>query len=231
MKRTEPVFVLLLSGIFVTGCGFGQFQTAKTVPKGEVRTTVAQQFQANEDIHEREVTPNNFPPELMVRVGVGDSVDVGTRIFLGGGLLVDAKVNLIPRTERFALSLSGGFGAAADWVNISDVMAILHLPVRLLISYRIKDSFTPYAGVGYSFFWVFGRDHLDIPPPEDPNTEYVDRKGYGDGVVPFTIGIEYKFNIRFGVLLEYSFWLPAVDDPGDGFAFVPNHMGGFGFVF
>ena len=90
---------------------------------------------------------------------------------------------------------------------------------------------SPYFGIGYSFFWIFGRDDHEIPPPDDPDTTYASRKGCGDGVVRFTVGTEFRFNVRFGLLLEYSFWLPVVDDPGDFYTFIPNHMGGFGFVF
>lgn len=222
---------LFFWGVTLLGCGFGQFQTAKTVPRGEYRITMAQQFQANEDLAERKLTINNFPPDIMVRVGLSDRVDVGADLFLAGGLILDAKINLFPTQKRFALAFSAGFGAAADWGNFDDTLAVLHLPIGAIMSYRFGQVFSPYMGIGYSFYWIFGRDDLDIPPPDKPDTKYVERQGYGDGLTRFTIGAEFKINVRFGVLLEYSFWLPVVDDPGDFYTFVPNHMGGLAVVF
>jgi hypothetical protein len=219
--------------LMVSHCGYGNFQTAKTVPKGSYRITSAQQFQGNEDLDERGVAATNFPPELMVRVGVTDRLDLGASVLMMGGLLIDAKVNVFPRMDRFALAFGGGIGAALDWgsLDVDEMSAVLNLPLKAIVSYRIGAGFSPYFCLGYSFFWIFGRDASDIPPPEDPNTTYVDRQGYGDGLLRFTVGYEYKFTVRFGLLMEYSFWLPVVDDPGDFYTFIPNHMGGFGFVF
>jgi hypothetical protein len=231
MPRPYRLSAALAMALIGSGCGYGQFQTAKTVEKGAYRITMAQQFQGNRDLETRGVTHLNFPPDLMVRVGVADRVDLGASIFLMGGLLVDAKINFFPHMDRFALALSAGVGGAADWGSLEDVSAVLHVPLRTIVSYRLGESSTPYFGFGYAFYWIFGRDDLDIPPPDDSETTLAGWKGHGDGLLMFTVGYEHMVNVRFGVILEYRFWLPVVDDPGDHYAFIANHLGGIGFVF
>jgi hypothetical protein len=79
----------------------------------------------------------------------------------------------------------------------------------------------------YGFYWIFGRE-LEY---RDPKKVYAERGGYGDGVARITAGLEWELSQRFGLLVEYDLLIPLIDDPGDNFAFVTNHMAGIGVRF
>ncbi|MBW2261165.1 MAG: outer membrane beta-barrel protein [Deltaproteobacteria bacterium] len=223
MIRRWPSLILPCAlALAVQACGYGLFQTARTVPRGEYRFMVAGAFQGNELIEERGVTPFNFAPQVDMRIGVADRVDLGVGLLLGPGLLVDAKANVMPPGHDLAVSISAGLGGAWDMGQVS--AWLLHVPVNVIASYTFGGKLTPYAAVGYGFFWIFGRQ-LSNP---DPNAAYVARGGWGDGVMRLTAGLEWRIRGRFAVLVEYSYLPAVVDDPGDNFAFVDNHVAGFG---
>lgn len=213
-----------------SACGLGQFQTARTEPKGHVRFTVAQTFQTNENMKDQGNVPTHLPPQAEVRVGVHERVDVGVSTLLLSGLMVDGKVNLIPPDHDFALALRLGAGAAYD-LGGEGPGWILHVPFTVIASYRFLGCLSPYAGLGYGAFWVFGREPSSELFVDDPEAEPVDRKGYGDGVLRLTAGLEWMINARLGILAEYTFLPAVVDDPGDNFTFVDNHLFGLGLRF
>ena len=110
-RESEIGLVALLSTLI--GCGYGQFQTARTTPPGEVYITIAQQYIHNENVKERGgVDFFNFPQQVDVRVGLGEQIDLGAKLFFLAGLLAEVKVNLIANTSEFALSPHGGIGVA-----------------------------------------------------------------------------------------------------------------------
>ena len=93
----------------------------------------------------------------MVRHGVTDRVDWGLRAFIGLGLLTDVKWNLLSPERRTALSISSGFGVAAD------AGGVIHVPLTVSASHAVRPWFTPYAAVGYGTFWIFGYKRAASP--------------------------------------------------------------------
>lgn len=213
-----PSFALaaLLS---TAACGVGTLQTARPTAVGAVDLTGGVGYLHNSLIEERGLGPNNFPFTLQGRTGVAERADLGLRVFSFGGALADVKLNLMPPRHPLAVSLSLGFGGAADVLGDSGAW-YLHLPITLLGSYDVTPWFTPYASLGYGFFWIYGRDN----PSDDPDAQTEKRGGYGDGVVMLSVGARFKVARRVALFAEYTFWGKAVDDPGDFYSFVHNHF-------
>jgi hypothetical protein len=88
-----------------------------------------------------------------------------------------------------------------------------------------------HVGLGYGFYWIFDRSLSFDPREENPGSRPAERVGYGDGVLRLTVGLEWMLNARLGFLVEYSYLAAVVDDPGDNFAFVDNHLAGLGLRF
>jgi hypothetical protein len=223
--RTIQIGMISLC-ICLLGCGHGQFQTARTTPPGQVDITVAQLYVHNENVQERGgVSCFNFPQQVDVRVGLSEQVDLGAKLFFLTGALVDTKVNLIPTPNDFALALHGGVGAAAvDVLYEDDIAVVIHLPIGVITSYRFFGELSPYLGLDYGFYWIFGRKLEG----RDPGKVYAEREGYGDGVARLTVGLEWEVSEGLALLGEYDILMPLVDDPGDNFAFVTNHIVGIG---
>ncbi len=207
--------------LLLMGAGYGQFQPAHTTAVKHVRLTLGGGFEGNpHNIHAQGITAYNFPLHADIRIGAAERVDVGATLFLYAGLVADVKVNVLPPSSDFALAVRAGIGAAADlgergaWV--------LHAPVSVIASYRFLGCLSPYLGLGYGFYWFFGRPVSD----PDPSATYASRRGHGDGILRLTAGIEWVVAGRVGLSLEYSFMPAVVDDPGDNYAFGDNHMVG-----
>ena len=100
-------------------------------------------------------------------------------------------------------------------------------PIGLISSYRFLGQLSPYLGFDYGFYWIFGRE-LKY---RDPKKIYAKRAGYGDGVGRLTAGIEWEASKGLALLFEYDLILPLIDDPGDNFAFITNHIIGLGMRF
>ena len=228
---------MLVATVYLScGCGYGQFQTARTTPKGKARVMMAQGVQFNENTKEqtyRGFSVFNLPPQMDLRVGVSDRVDVGAKLLMISGLLLDTKVNLMPPSHNFALALTGGVGVAIDTGSIGDgydgTAWLLNLPIGLIASYRIGGWFSPYFGATYGFYWIFGRSlSYEL---YNSDSDYAAREGYGDGLLRLTAGAELATRKHVAFLVEYSFFWALVDDPGDNFAFVNNHLFGIGIAF
>jgi hypothetical protein len=215
--------------ILFAGCGYGQFQTARTTPSGQVRFTAAQLFVNNKNVEERGgVSVANFPQQFDFRVGLSEQVDLGAKLFLFSGVLADTKVNLIPNSSDFAFAAHAGLGAArVDMFAEEKPASVIHSPVGVITSYRFWGRLSPYLGLDYGFYWIFGRE-LES---RDPKKVYAKRAGYGDGVGRITVGLEWEASKCLGLLVEYDLLIPLVDDPGDDFAFVINHIVGIGIRF
>lgn len=223
----RAALLLTLTLAASSGCGLGLLQTAKTTPKGQVDVTLGSGYIEN-DLNEARggISLSNLPPVVNVRVGITDQVDVGARMLFVTGLLADAKVNLLPAASSWALSLQGGVGGALD-LGGDALGKVLHVPLSVLASYTIIPQITPYGAVGYGTFWIFGRDE-----DRQEDVTYAEREGHGDGVVQLTAGVQLA-NARQSVALclEYNYWHPVLNDPGDFYELVASHfvMGGVRF--
>ncbi|HEX7599489.1 MAG TPA: hypothetical protein VF518_14830, partial [Polyangia bacterium] len=130
--RLQRVPLIGLAVVAAAGCGVTRLQTARTVPRGETRTTVAAGIVTNDQENNFKSHVNGLPLDLMVRHGATDQIDWGLRLFLGLGLPADVKWNLVPAQSRTALALAGGFGAATDSGFESNKYAeVLHVPLHL----------------------------------------------------------------------------------------------------
>jgi hypothetical protein len=214
-RRAVPLVVGLA---VAAGCGVTRLQTARTVPRGETRTTLAASLVHTSD---RGFTVQGIPiasVDIMVRHGATDQVDWGVRTFLGLGLLADCKWNLLPAAGATALAVSAGLGGAADAAG-----PVAHVPLTVTASRALLPWLTPYAAVGYGSYWIFGR------APADPGRTYAARTWTGDGLAMVHLGLELARASGRALLLEYTYARPVVDDPGDFYGFGTNHFFSIGF--
>jgi hypothetical protein len=214
VSAAHAVRVVAVAGLtaLAGGCGMTHLQTARTVAPGTTVVTLGGSLVHTSD---RGSTIQGVPiaaADVMVRHGVTDHFDFGVRSFVGLGLLADAKWNLLPADRATAVSLSAGAGAA------SDNGLVAHVPVTLTASRAFAPWFTPYLAVGYGAYWIFGRS------PPDPYLSYAPRTGTGDGLLMLHAGIELARASGRAVLLEYTYALPVVDDPGDFYGFGTNQF-------
>ncbi len=212
-----PRAVVLLGAL--SGCGYGLMQTARPVPAGEVEVILGGGLVYNDMVPDRGVAFDNGLAHVALRYGLTEGVDLGAKLFMGLGALVDGKVNLAPPGAPVAISVQLGLGGAAATDSRGDHLnvVVVHSPVRLLASWELGPV-TPYAGVGYGFFWIFG-----YGDPE-PDVRYAARGGYGDGLLMAHAGVELFSDAAVSILIEYGYWTQVVDDPGDFFSFEDNHI-------
>jgi hypothetical protein len=207
---------LLTAAGAAAGCGVTRLQTARTVPRGQTRTTVAASLIHTSDRGFGDDFPLT-PLDLMVRHGASDRVDWGVRLFFGAGALGDVKWNLLAPERRTAISLSTGLGAAYTGGGT------VHVPVTISASHAVRSWFTPYAAVGYGVYWIFGYG------TRDPAQSYAPRSGSGDGLLSLHAGVELARASGRALLLEYSYARPVVRDPGDSFEFAVSQIISIGF--
>jgi hypothetical protein len=202
------------------GCttGLGLVQTARTLPPGEFRQTVSAGLDWNFMMDsDRGATPGNLILQYGARYGLRADLDVGLKLFFGLGALADAKWQVIDRA-RLAVSLLGGAGGAYDAYSGAEVF---HAPLMLLVSYRLANTFTPYAGAGYGAFWIFNYGYAENLAP---GAVLAPRAWHGDGLLMLHAGFEIGIFRRSTVLLEYGYLRQIVDDPGDRYDFASNHL-------
>ncbi len=218
--NTRTLAAVLFFSSYVAGCGMGVMQTAKTTEKGSVDITLGGGYLYNEMVENRGVAITNIPPYVGARFGVTNHMDLGASLFLGGGASVDTKYNFFGHGNPMALSIQAGASLAKDWFGSQST--IFMIPIHLLASYSLAGGFiTPYLGLGYNDVWIFGYQGDYNPQPGD---KLADRAGYGDGLLQISVGLELFSNRRVQLLMEYDCYYPLVDDPGDRFSFVTNHL-------
>lgn len=226
--RIRMVVVVLV--VVCTACGHGQFETAKTLPKGRAAITAGPTMLINENIDAHEYYPPTFPSEMNVRFGVGERADMGVGLFLVTGLKTHFKVNLMPPSHRLGVALQSGIsGAVLPLESKTKMSWVLRIPVNTIVSIDITNWLTPYIGCGYQFWWIFNRERQ----PNDqlqPGFEWSKRKGYGDGIVRLLGGLAFTTGARTAIMLEYAALIPVVNDPGDNYKFVFNHHFGIAFL-
>ncbi len=215
--RLTGIALVFSAGALLSGCGLGLLQTARTTPAGELDFSLAAGYLHNHMIEIRDLGISNIPIGLGVRYGAGDHLDVGATVFMGLGLMPDVKYNFLPPDCPLALSLLAGFGAAYDEFAGATT---LHLPFRALVSYETGGgAVTPYAGVSFGLYWIFGYGQAEEKTPD-----LAPREGHGDGVLSLTAGLEFFSRNPVRLLVEYTYFKPVLDDPGDRYAFAENHI-------
>jgi hypothetical protein len=210
--------VLALACALVAGCGVTRLQSARTTPRGEIRTTIAGSAVHMGDRGFRIAGIAALPLDIMVRHGATDRVDWGIRLFFGLGLLGDVKWNLLDPARATALAVSAGAGASGD-----PAATVLHVPLTITASHSVRPWFTPYAAIGYGTYWIFGYGE------RQPGVTYAGRSGTGDGQLMLHAGIELSRATGRALLLEYSVGVPVVNDPGDHYGFATNQFFSIGF--
>jgi hypothetical protein len=211
------IALFIAAGVVLSGCGLGMLQTANTTPAGELDFSLAAGYMHNEMIEIRNVGLANIPVNFGVRYGATEHLDVGATLFMGLGIMPDVKYNFLPPESPLAVSLQAGFGAAYD--EFADAVT-LHLPFRAMISYETAGgAVTPYAGVSFGLYWIFGYGEVDETTPN-----LAPREGHGDGVLTLSAGLEFFSRSPTRLLLEYTYFKPVLDDPGDRYAFADNHI-------
>lgn len=158
-----------------------------------------------------------------MRFGIHDRMDMSLGLFLLTGVQWHAKVNLMPPECPLAIAVQMGIsGAVLPFQFDETVPWVLRAPINLLASVDIAKWFTPHIGAGYQFWWFFKMQRSPNAQLE-PGYEWVERKGYGDGVVRLLGGLAFHTSERRTLMLEYAALIPVVNDLGDNFKFVLNH--------
>lgn len=198
----------------LSGCaGTALMQTARTLPKGQVDVAMGAGVLYNEMVETRGSALSNLPLRVGVRTGLSEQFEIGARSFLGFGLLVDAKYNLMPADSRFALALMASAGGAV----FSD-STTWHVAPSAIASVDL-GPWTPYGSVGYGAWWFF-RPEASLPG----NTRLAARTGTGDGTLELRFGNELRVGPRVALLAEYGYSRPVLEDPGDSYALATNHL-------
>lgn len=214
------------TALLTAGCGFGVLQTARPLPPGAMSVTAGLGSVENEVVAAQHAEqPINLVGDLAFRAGVVDRLDVGISGLWNTGLRVDTKYDVLPSKSRFALSPRGGLGYTVGGGSAFTAFG------GGLASYDVLRWLTPYVGGTYATYWVRGRTPSDVDLA--PNERFADRKGYGDGLVELTAGLSLQLGRSVALLAEVDRWLPAQNDPGDFFRFVPSTvvMGGMQVTF
>ncbi len=214
-----PAVLSLLCVAASAGCGTTRLATARTVPDGRTRTTVAASLIY---LGDRGFDGGPAPPvpvEIMVRHGVSDRVDIGARTFLALGALVDVKWGLLPADSPTSLAITAGAAGAWDTTKAK----VLHVPLAVIASRPVRPWLTPYVAAGYSTYWIFEYANSYRSPDLPPRT------GTGDGLLVLQVGVELASAAGRAMLVEYTYARPLVNDPGDRYGFAVNQFFSIGF--
>ncbi len=160
------IFSCLLLSSLTAGCFSSMsWQTADTVPKGGVEfgagwsVTRADQIEytssdgektdASDELHG--TLPNPFP-DLFMRFGLGDNLDIGFRLFFLG-IQGDVKIRLV-NSDIFSLAIAPGLSYSRPFIVFGEYA--LDLP--LIITFKLGDHVKLYlSGHGRIAGW-----HLEL---------------------------------------------------------------------
>lgn len=231
MRQAWPAALLA-----ATGCATGTFQTAKTLPAREVQVGlgVARVFTDREAAAAApgSTAPTRLDgftlPEAGLRLGVGWQTDVGLASYLGPGLRVDAKHNLMPSARPYALAPRVGGG----WTRYDDggekTGSMWAWLAGLIASYDLHPMVALYTGATLVSHYI---SQPSSATPLAPGERRVDRTAWGDGLLQASLGAELRMGSHVALQGEYGYWAPLQNDPGDGYRFVPAHLLGVRLVF
>ncbi len=231
----KAIALSALSSLFLGCASQGLFQTAHSLGPGGFQVTGGETIALNRTLSgEGHEAVFHLSGQLDGRMGLTRSLDVGftphVNPWYGNGFLglgLDAKYNLLDNQRAFAVAPR--LAVAVDPIEDAEgsPWGKLHrvLEAGGIASYRVTNWFEPYAALGLSNHWV-PMIAEDEPIELAPGERLADREGYGNGVVEMTLGADLSFSRRSHIMLEYSLWLPAQNDPGDGYQFVTSHIFG-----
>jgi hypothetical protein len=198
-------------------------QTAHTEPPGKGSGTFAAAVVSNELSGVAGRTAADAQSvQAAPRLGLSRHVDVGLQPWMLIGLRSDVKVNLFAPEQRLAVAPRAGAGYAHG----GDARTFMGM-AGAIFSYRVSRGFEPYLGTTYANHWI---SRPIFQTELQPGESLVPRDHTGDGLAQLTVGFEAGGS-SMSVLLEYNLWLPANNDPGDGYAFVHTHVFAIGIAF
>ena len=217
----SALFVLAVS---LGGCGYGLMQTAHTERAG---VAVGGTYLKNKlsGVAGRS-TDTALGVVLAPRIGIGDHVDVGVQPWMKPGARADVKVDVLAPDNPLALAPRAGVGYALADSSSHTIMGL----AGGIASYRVTRWLEPYLGATYADHWI-SRPHQPEMAQLAPGESLVPRNHTGDGLIELTAGAELRLGRSSGLLAEYNLWLPANNDPGDGYAFVTTHVFALGLHF
>lgn len=211
MKYFRGLISLLL-GIFIFGCSIGVYNYPRTVEKDRLSLNVGY-FATIRDsysyIYGPYVSVVGYP-EIFLRYGLEDNLDVGLRLF-GLGFLSDVKYQFLGDKESFlASSFDLEFGATylpfpLNYYSYSPSM-IFNIGVATLFDVMWIKLFSTYFGLKFRFTYsIFsppyftGSDNLTVPSPV--------------GILFIGIfGISFLNGYNYGVNFELSFMKSLLSD-------------------
>ena len=216
MRRSCCCLLLLF---WLGGCGsHALLQTAHTTPPASVRASAGATMVLNALTNDSSRHPlMTMSPEAGVRVGLTRSLDVGASPFFRRGLSVDGKMNVRPPEDALALAPRLRLGYALPDEESSVALA----EAGVIVSHRWLGALEPYAALAFANHWIRS------PVPEwdlADNQSLAESSGTGDGVLKAQLGLDLSIVGGFGVLVEYGYWKPLQNDPGDGFQFIDDHV-------
>jgi hypothetical protein len=224
LTRVAGVFALVL-GQSACLSSHGLMQTAHTEPPGKWRLRAGLASVLN-DTHGRagrDITTTTSP-EPALRAGVTGALDAGLSPWLGAGLSLDAKLNLFDNRGPFALAPRVALGFAMT--PQADSYGALGIEAGVIASYRFVPNFEPYLGLQFANHWL-GSRNFNGDKQLARNQAFAARSGSGDGLVKFALGFQLSFEGGWLAMCEYGHWVPAQNDPGDGYRFMVNDIVAF----
>jgi hypothetical protein len=96
------------------------------------------------------------------------------------------------------------------------------MPFRAMISCETAGGLvTPYAGASFGLYWIYDYGEGENAGPGGTPAA---REDHGDGVLTVTVGVELYSRHEDRILIEYTYFKPLLDDPGDNYSFAENHI-------
>jgi hypothetical protein len=217
---------LALTAALLAGCGFGLHETAKTQRPGSVSLLTGASYISNDTLAAQQ---NRALLQLgaevgPLRVGLSEHADIGLGFFYGLGARLDAKFNVLDRSDRLAIAprLGAGYAEGSDQRKTAVVMG------GVIGSYDVLPKLTPYLGLTFANHWIAGPQPFTTLKPGE---RLAPRTGVGDGLLELAVGAQWHLGAVVALSAEYGLWLPMQDDPGDFYSFVTSQIGSVGVRF
>lgn len=150
--KTLRLIALVGAMALLSGCAIATLQTANTLPKGDVSITAASFGIGSSSTGV--AYSEGAAPQLMLRMGVNENMDIGIQTFALGGY-VDLKYALVQDKEGgAALAVIGGLGYSQLGVSI------LALDAGGIFSIKLGSFLAPYVAAKVRY-WGIGAGGSD----------------------------------------------------------------------